>query len=85
MMLCTSLVKMTPRFDIFKIESGIPRWLDCVGTLQDCRQRLIELQPEHPEMEVWDSVLNIKYSATEFLAESNGKASRTEQAAQRFA
>jgi len=68
---------MTPRFDIFKIETGIPKWVGCVETVEDCRQRLIELQPEYLAMEVWDSVLNIKYSGSEFLAVWKGKASLT--------
>ena len=76
-MSCTTLAKMTPRFDIFKIEAGIPRWVGCVETVQDCRDRLIELQHEHLAMEVWDSVLNIKYSGPEFLDVWKGKASFT--------
>lgn len=55
------------RFDIFKVEAGVPTWLECVETVKACKERLVGLQPQYPVMVVWDSVRGTKYSATEFL------------------
>ena len=62
---------ITPRFDIFKVEKGMPIWLECAETLEQCRNRLLELKPQYAELSVWDSRTDVRYGFAEFLALRN--------------